>query len=215
VQQRNASGESTPHLSGATRRHGRLGPTMPGMEDDPVDVAIFALLLGVTLLVLARVLTIVATSSGTGLGPSLLVGEGSWANLPVTAVLLGVTLLAFGRVARASASIKESRRAIVDQERVPGRVPVVLASPLGLRRSRLAIGVAGALAGLVAISVLAATIYQWKQLHIQPSSQRPDVSFTLGLVLGGLSVFVPAVACAAIAGQAWTRGTEALSSAGW
>ena len=181
---------------------------------EPVEIVLFASVLGIALIIVA------AIGDGFALGGSagvwdLLQATTGWAQLPVVALILGAALLAWYQNERRCDEFEtylrqdEADQDAVDDDKRARNIDQVMTLLLrGLNRSRLAVACIGILALLTAAAAVAILV---AELHAGNTFGGGSRWYSyLAYAAQCLAALIPALAGVVIAVRAWARGSYLL-----
>lgn len=197
---------------------------------DPLEVALFALVVALSLYVLIPILNIWGLTLPTG-SPFYPLSDGTvlvdlttaWASLPVAVIVLGTSLLARHQIGRYAGEVEACAEASDDCESEEDLADLdeLVWSDLGhLRRARVAVGASTVLAALTVIAAL--VMLAWTLANAQFSLNPNLVETTYQskewygytqVVLASLVVVVPALAAVLISPRPWARASGVLAAA--
>ncbi len=177
---------------------------------EPVEMVLFAIIAGVTLIVVGEVLGAVA-NVGSQDAWTLVGITSQWAQPPIAFVLLGASLLGWYHCTR---SCNEFERYLnqdePDQDKADNKLAAEVDQTMAwllrrLNRSRLAFACTAVLGLVTTAAAIAAAVWQ---LHALPFPNRLPWYWYVGYVAVCLAVVIPALVCTVIAARARTRASH-------
>lgn len=180
---------------------------------EPVEIALFSVIAGVTLIIVAGL--VAAFTNFWSAGAWTLIGVTTqWAQLPIAAVLLGACLLASYQNRRAcdelGSCLNQDETYEGEREELSAEVEQTMTSLVRhLNRARVALACIAVLGLLTATAAVAELV---GAIHTLPGFiERPRWWGYIAFVAGSLAVIIPALACVVIAPRGWVRGSDLLS----
>jgi len=178
---------------------------------EPVEVAIFTVIVAIACLILAGAFAALGDSSGQGFTFFDALGIATqWAQPPLVIAILGATLLASYQNRRSGDELESY---LDDDDASEAEVGadmnrVTTSALRHLRRSRLALVCLGLLGLLSAAAGITLTSWDLQRgTGLLGSTTRYAYA---AIVVGTLAVVIPALACVVIAARGWTRGSYLL-----
>jgi lysylphosphatidylglycerol synthetase-like protein (DUF2156 family) len=175
---------------------------------EPVEMVLFAVIVGVTLIIAADIL--VGFASALNQDAWTLVGiTTQWAQLPIAIALLGASLLGWYQCSRScdefESYLNQGGSDQGDTDDIDQTMTVLLRR---LNLTRLALACIVVL-GLVTAVAAIATVVWYFHSNMNFAGRTPWYGH-VAYVAGGLAVVIPALACTVIAARAWARTSYLL-----
>jgi hypothetical protein len=186
---------------------------------EPVEIALFSLIVAVALLVAGGLLSGLAASSSAAPGMNgtdyLVEVMTQWASLPLALALLGAMLLAWYQVDRSSSDI--DRYEAPNDNWDPGQLhsfELCLASALShVRRMRFAVVCVAVIAVATAGASIARLAWEFYDAGLGALGQGVQWYTYAEIVIGCIAVVIPALTCIVLGPLVWTRGSRLLEAA--
>jgi hypothetical protein len=179
-----------------------------GKRFEPVEMVLFAVIAGVTLIIAAELLT--GFASALNLGAWALVGiTTQWAQLPFAVVLLGASLLGWYQGTRCCDEFERYLDQGESDQDETDDIDQAVTSLLGrVSRSRLALVCLAVLGFVTSVAAVANVVWDF-QANLNFGSRAPWYG-KVAYVAEGLAIVIPALVCLMIAKRAWTRTSYLL-----
>ncbi len=179
-----------------------------GKRFEPVEMVLFAVIAGVTLIIAAELLT--GFASALNLGAWALVGiTTQWAQLPLAVVLLGASLLGWYQGTRCCDEFERYLDQGESDQNETVDIDQAVTSLLGrVSRSRLALVCLAVLGFVTSVAAVANVVWDF-QANLNFGSRAPWYG-QIAYVAEGLATIIPALVCLVIAKRAWARTSYLL-----